>query len=70
MHNWSQKCEIWLQTERKRTCVYDTQNICKSPFNYTQVTVRNSDFKSDKFNTQGSHTWVITVSKNENKLEH
>lgn len=70
MHHWSQKCEIWLQTEHERTCIYDKQNICKSPLNYTQVTVRNFEFKSDKFNTQGNHTWVITASQNENKLEH
>jgi len=70
MDHWSQKCEIWLQTEHERSCIYDTQNIFKSPLNYTQVTVRNFEFKSDKFNTQGNHTWVIIASQNENKLEH
>jgi len=67
MHHWS---EIWFHTEHERTCIYDTQNICKSPLNYTQVTVRNSELKSDKFNTQGNHTSVITASQNENKLDH
>jgi hypothetical protein len=67
MSHWIQKCEIWLQTEHERTCIYDTQYICKSPLNYAQVT---SECKFDKFNTQGNHTWVITAWQNENKLEH
>jgi len=68
MHHWSQKCDIWLPTKHERTCIYDIQNdICKSPQYYTQVTVRNSEFKSDKFNTQGNHTWIVTASQNENK---
>jgi len=71
MHNWGQKCEIQSQTEHERTCIYDTQNdICRSSLNYTQVTVRNFEFKCDIFNVQGNHTWVRTASQNENKLEH
>jgi len=66
MHHWSQKCEISLQN--MSVPAYDTQNdISKSPLYYTQVTVHNSEFKSDKLNTQGNHTWVITASQNKLK---